>query len=128
MSAYHVCCRKNDCVGLKQGIRGYHNCCAENECKKKVQVKPKAVSRPVIEPKTVPPVVNNYESIIKDIDSYRTFTKSSNKQLFKTDEQRKKYDVVYNAIKAYDFFETPSKYADLIYDIVSTSYDRDEKY
>ena len=50
-----------------------------------------------------------------DVDNILKYLTVSGKQHFKTEEQKNNFDKIVNAIKAYDFYPTPTQYGDQIY-------------
>lgn len=123
---YHQCCRDNNCKGLKQGIKGYHECCRTNNCglknkQKKNKIIGKVEPDNIIDMVTTKPIKltipkkENFDNVFNIIDDHRKYFKSSRKELYKTDVQQTKANKLINAVIAYDFYETPAIYAELIY-------------
>jgi predicted RNA methylase len=68
---------------------------------------------------------NPLDNIILTIDNFNSYLNSGRKNMFNSPEKKELLNILINAISGYDYYPTPSKYSDMIFNDVKEWYKND---
>ena len=68
---------------------------------------------------------NNLNEVIAVISNFNNFLLSGRKSMFKSADKIEMFETMSNAIRGYDYYPTPAKYADMIFTDVKNWYEND---